>query len=203
MISSEEDLWPAIQSALHGLHALHQAGLVHRDIRWKNILKLPASNGSWMLIDLETVWKTDCTPSCWLRAWDDNTLVDGVYTRSSDLYLVGRLMESFRDLSPEAKEFQAKLLRHEFLSAQEALRVDGNGKYSFSSRNLPLVPLVHFDSLEGESMQELEDYAIQKAEETTAATYKALNLAEEITSIMFHQISHTHDTVVDIDHELS
>ncbi|EFJ33399.1 hypothetical protein SELMODRAFT_407174 [Selaginella moellendorffii] len=132
MISSEEDLWPAIQSALHGLHALHQAGLVHRDIRWKNILKLPASNGSWMLIDLETVWKTDCTPSCWLRAWDDNTLVDGVYTRSSDLYLVGRLMESFRDLSPEAKEFQAKLLRHEFLSAQEALRVDGNGKYSFS-----------------------------------------------------------------------
>ncbi|EFJ33398.1 hypothetical protein SELMODRAFT_407173 [Selaginella moellendorffii] len=71
------------------------------------------------------------------------------------------------------------------------------------SKNLPLVPLVHFDSLEGESMQELEDYAIQKAEETTAATYKALNLAEEITSIMFHQISHTHDTVVDIDHELS
>ncbi|XP_024518782.1 uncharacterized protein LOC9650052 [Selaginella moellendorffii] len=121
MISSEEDLWPAVQSALHGLHALHQGGLVHRDIRWKNILKLPASNGSWMLIDLETVWKTDCTPSCWLRAWDDNTLVDGVYTRSSDLYLVGRLMESFRDLSPEAKEFQAKLLRHEFLSAQEAL----------------------------------------------------------------------------------
>ncbi|EFJ05442.1 hypothetical protein SELMODRAFT_431554 [Selaginella moellendorffii] len=42
--------------------------------------------------------------------------------------------------------------------------------------NLPLVPVVHFDSLEGESMQELEDYAVQKAEETTAATYKALNL---------------------------
>ncbi|EFJ04626.1 hypothetical protein SELMODRAFT_432238 [Selaginella moellendorffii] len=53
--------------------------------------------------------------------------------------------------------------------------------------NLPLVPLVHFDFLEDESMQELEDYAVQKAEETTAATYKALNLAEEITSVMLHE----------------
>ncbi|EFJ29948.1 hypothetical protein SELMODRAFT_409985 [Selaginella moellendorffii] len=122
IISRKDDLWPAMQDVLHGVHALHHAGLVHRDIRWRNVLQCPASNEGWMLIDLETVWKTDCKPSCcWLRAWDENTLVDGLYTRSSDLYLVGRLMESFRDLSPEAKEFRARLLRHGFRSAQEAL----------------------------------------------------------------------------------
>ncbi|XP_024528056.1 SNAP25 homologous protein SNAP29 [Selaginella moellendorffii] len=69
------------------------------------------------------------------------------------------------------------------------------------------------DSLEGESVQELEDYAVQKAEETTVATYKALKLAEEIkesatnTSVMLHeqghQITRTHETAVDIDHALS
>ncbi|EFJ09691.1 hypothetical protein SELMODRAFT_427828 [Selaginella moellendorffii] len=73
--------------------------------------------------------------------------------------------------------------------------------------NLPLVPVVHFDSLEGESMQELKDYAVQKAEETMAATYKALNLMKRSLPSFFmsrvHQISHTHNTVIDIDHELS
>ncbi|KAJ8772978.1 hypothetical protein K2173_028155 [Erythroxylum novogranatense] len=67
--------------------------------------------------------------------------------------------------------------------------------------------------LENQSVQELENYAVYKAEETTQAVNGCLKIAEEIregatnTLIMLHQqgeqITRTHNVAVEIDHDLS
>lgn len=67
--------------------------------------------------------------------------------------------------------------------------------------------------LENQSVQELEDYAAYKAEETTKAVHGCLKIAEEIredatkTLVTLHhqgeQITRTHYTAASIDHDLS
>lgn len=67
--------------------------------------------------------------------------------------------------------------------------------------------------LENQSVQELEDYAVYKAEETTKAVNGCLKIAEEIredatnTLVTLHQqgeqITRTHYAAADIDHDLS
>ncbi|XXG55632.1 hypothetical protein AAC387_Pa03g3256 [Persea americana] len=67
--------------------------------------------------------------------------------------------------------------------------------------------------LENQSVQELEGYAVYKAEETTKAVHGCLKIAEEIredatnTLVMLHQqgeqITRTHQTAANIDRDLS
>lgn len=67
--------------------------------------------------------------------------------------------------------------------------------------------------LENQSIQELENYAVYKAEETTVSVHSCLKIAEDIredatqTLVTLHQqgeqITQTHATAADIDHELS
>ncbi|KAJ0106006.1 hypothetical protein Patl1_18841 [Pistacia atlantica] len=67
--------------------------------------------------------------------------------------------------------------------------------------------------IENQSVQELEDYAVYKAEETTKSVNGCLKIAEEIredatkTLLTLHhqgeQITRTHHTAADIDHDLS
>lgn len=67
--------------------------------------------------------------------------------------------------------------------------------------------------LENQSVQELEGYAVYKAEETTKAVNGCLKIAEEIkedatnTLVMLHQqgeqITRTHQTAATIDQDLS
>ncbi|XP_044486068.1 SNAP25 homologous protein SNAP33-like [Mangifera indica] len=67
--------------------------------------------------------------------------------------------------------------------------------------------------IENQSVQELEDYAVYKAEETTKSVNSSLKIAEEIredatkTLITLHhqgeQITRTHHNAADIDHDLS
>ncbi|XP_073107994.1 SNAP25 homologous protein SNAP32 isoform X2 [Elaeis guineensis] len=67
--------------------------------------------------------------------------------------------------------------------------------------------------LENQSVQELENYAVYKAEETTQKVNGCLKIAEEMrddasrTLVTLHQqgqqINRTHLTAIDIDHELS
>ncbi|KAF8083747.1 hypothetical protein N665_0754s0004 [Sinapis alba] len=67
--------------------------------------------------------------------------------------------------------------------------------------------------IENQSVQELEGYAVYKAEETTKSVQGCLKVAEEIRSdatrtlVMLHdqgeQITRTHHKAVDIDHDLS
>lgn len=67
--------------------------------------------------------------------------------------------------------------------------------------------------LENQSVQELENYAAYKAEETTKSVHGCLKIAEEIredatkTLVTLHQqgeqITRTHHTAADIDHDLT
>ncbi|XP_014495131.1 SNAP25 homologous protein SNAP33 [Vigna radiata var. radiata] len=67
--------------------------------------------------------------------------------------------------------------------------------------------------LESQSVQELEDYAVYKAEETTKSVNSCLKIAEEMredatkTLVMLHQqgeqITRSHHVAADIDHDLS
>ncbi|KAI4319155.1 hypothetical protein MLD38_032789 [Melastoma candidum] len=67
--------------------------------------------------------------------------------------------------------------------------------------------------LENQSVQELESYAVYKAEETTTAVNSCLKIAEDIredatqTLVALHQqgeqITRTHAAAADVDHELS
>ena len=59
--SSDKELFEAVEDVLQGLKRLHSKKLVHRDIRWENIVRLAGDDGSdsrssWCLVDLETVW---------------------------------------------------------------------------------------------------------------------------------------------------
>ncbi|KAG2424712.1 hypothetical protein HXX76_014288 [Chlamydomonas incerta] len=44
--ASEADLRRAVRDVLAGLAVLHAAGYVHRDIRWQNVIRLPAASAS-------------------------------------------------------------------------------------------------------------------------------------------------------------
>lgn len=67
--------------------------------------------------------------------------------------------------------------------------------------------------VENQSVQELEGYAVYKAEETTKSVQGCLKVAEDIRSdatrtlVMLHeqgeQITRTHNKAVEIDHDLS
>ena len=91
-----QDLRDIARACCKAAQILHNAGIVHRDLRKENVVCL--APGKWMVIDLEHAAKADQTvlPEYQLIAWDDNTLdVQGQqrrYTRASGMYLVDCLL---------------------------------------------------------------------------------------------------------------
>eukprot|EP00195_Chlamydomonas_chlamydogama_P008854 CAMPEP_0202897964 /NCGR_PEP_ID=MMETSP1392-20130828/6586_1 /ASSEMBLY_ACC=CAM_ASM_000868 /TAXON_ID=225041 /ORGANISM="Chlamydomonas chlamydogama, Strain SAG 11-48b" /LENGTH=514 /DNA_ID=CAMNT_0049583743 /DNA_START=11 /DNA_END=1555 /DNA_ORIENTATION=- len=87
-------LLQAVTCVLQGLSHLHKEQLVHRDVRWPNVVHghRPGSRSEWMLVDLETVWQAGKAPSSRLHRIAD-VLLNGRYELASDLRLVARLME--------------------------------------------------------------------------------------------------------------
>ncbi|KAI4335930.1 hypothetical protein L6164_014525 [Bauhinia variegata] len=90
-------------------------------------------------------------------------------------------------------------------SSSYALRSDARNNYKNDFRDS--------GGLENQSMQELENYAVYKAEDTTKSVNSCLKIAEEIredatkTLVTLHQqgeqITRTHYVAADIDHDLS
>uniref|UniRef100_A0A2P2QND9 Uncharacterized protein MANES_14G083800 n=1 Tax=Rhizophora mucronata TaxID=61149 RepID=A0A2P2QND9_RHIMU len=93
--------------------------------------------------------------------------------------------------------------------------VQSSSSYSLTSaaRNKYKNDFHDFGGVENQSLQELEDYAVYKAEETTKSVNGCLKIAEEMredgtkTLIKLHQqgeqITRTHNVVVEVDHDLS
>ena len=74
-----------------------QAGWVHRDLCWENIA-CDVSKQHFFLLDLEAVAPADQLPGFHLVSWGDDTLQANVYTRLSDLRMLGKMMFECRDL---------------------------------------------------------------------------------------------------------
>ena len=112
---SEAELRAAAHGLLHGLAALHGAGIVHRDVRWANVARDEA--GKYFLIDLETCAHDGDAPARRLLCWDSRTLEQrqqrAVYTCASDVYLLGRLLRDAHVLprSAGAERFLEGLLQ--------------------------------------------------------------------------------------------
>jgi serine/threonine protein kinase len=121
-----QDLRDVARACCKAAQILHNAGIVHRDLRKENIVCL--APGKWMVIDLEHAAKADQTvpPDYHLIAWDDNTLdVQGQqrrYTRASDMYLIGCLLAKVgaTSMSHQAQQFVDRL-KAKSLSAADAL----------------------------------------------------------------------------------
>ncbi|KXZ54438.1 hypothetical protein GPECTOR_5g90 [Gonium pectorale] len=110
---TEAALASAVLGVLRGLVALHSKGFVHRDIRWPNVIFLPAEQ-RWLLIDLEHAGREG--GAC---AWHGE---GGAYTAASDLQLVADLMNDLPyPLSASALGLQQQLLGGG-LSAADALK---------------------------------------------------------------------------------
>ena len=94
-----------------------QAGYVHRDVRWANVIYLP-EDGRWMLIDLELAGLEgcDCSRSPFpLRYWSPRTLpLDKKYRAASDLRMTAEQLMcgagSF-SLSEAGVDLRDKLMR--------------------------------------------------------------------------------------------
>lgn len=95
-IDSNEKLLLALKSVVAALVGLHSKGIVHRDIRWENVL---FDSENYLLTDFECAGKVDIVLPKDLRKYgniqypeifkDKNTK----YTKQVDLYLVGKLIE--------------------------------------------------------------------------------------------------------------
>ncbi|PNW83793.1 hypothetical protein CHLRE_04g217700v5 [Chlamydomonas reinhardtii] len=97
--ASEDDARRLLHGLLHGLAAIHKEGCVHRDLRWDNFACSPSSPSSpsrWFLLDLETCAAADQRPPPAFEpaGWQPRTtLVNGRYTRASDLFQLGRAVQ--------------------------------------------------------------------------------------------------------------
>ncbi|KAG2499097.1 hypothetical protein HYH03_003280 [Edaphochlamys debaryana] len=120
---TEADVARAVHGVLRGLAALHGKGYVHRDVRWDNVVYLPAER-RWLLIDLEHagVAGCDCSrPPFPLRHWSGRTLDSGGrYTAASDLRMVAeQLIGRGGRLGLEGRTLQQQLMEGT-LTAEEA-----------------------------------------------------------------------------------
>ncbi|CAG8801651.1 23339_t:CDS:2, partial [Dentiscutata erythropus] len=123
---NENQLQIMTKHVLVGLECLHKGGFVHRDIKLSNILYVifdnPA-NSSYVLIDFEHGGKSGEKMTELLKCWDDGTLDRKKYTKMSDIYQLGKLLEEFLIMikSEEGRDFIVKLKRKE-MDASEALK---------------------------------------------------------------------------------
>uniref|UniRef100_A0A0D6QZK2 t-SNARE coiled-coil homology domain-containing protein n=1 Tax=Araucaria cunninghamii TaxID=56994 RepID=A0A0D6QZK2_ARACU len=113
------------------------------------------------------------------------------------------LVQNQRDLLLRDEEGERERVSHSSYSS----RVDAATRRRYKSG------FVDSGGLEGQSVQELEGYAVYKAEEATTVVNNCLKVAENIreegskTLVLLHQqgeqITRTHNVAIDIDHDLS
>mmetsp|Transcript_2855 Transcript_2855/g.6259 ORF Transcript_2855/g.6259 Transcript_2855/m.6259 type:complete len:565 (+) Transcript_2855:254-1948(+) len=97
VVQSEEEAKGVIWAALKTIQAFEEQRLVWRDVRMANIVR-HIDNRGWMTVDYETVAKPGKQKDKYeLTDWQPGTLREDVYDTSSDLYQVGRLLQTLQD----------------------------------------------------------------------------------------------------------
>ncbi|KAG0591420.1 hypothetical protein KC19_1G174800 [Ceratodon purpureus] len=128
-LKNERDGKLFARDVCEALSVLHKEGLVHRDVRLPNIVKVlePDGKGYFMLIDFETVANADyILPEefDYFRFWTSDTLEGSQYTPRSDMHHLGKILhDSIGHLAttPDAQEFIKDLIEKK-LDAETALR---------------------------------------------------------------------------------
>jgi hypothetical protein len=133
---TEAELKSATKAVLTALTALHTEGLVHRDIRWDNVLR--SRSGHWLLADFKEAETAGRVLDVSLRNEPEMFLPRDVlegkpYTAKADVWAVGNLVQTWAasygeaKLSRAGKGFMDALLKEtpeERPTALEALNSD-------------------------------------------------------------------------------
>jgi len=114
ILKSQQSIRMMAKNVCEALSVLHEAGLVHRDVRLPNVVQV--SQEQFMLIDLETVAASPFPlPEGfqYFRVWSIEMLEGSFYTPMSDMYQLGRLLKKdvhwMTEISESALQFIRKL----------------------------------------------------------------------------------------------
>lgn len=128
----EKELKVMVKDLVSGIAWLNQGGFLHRDIRMPNIVYDPVVR-QYVLIDFEHGYsmpeqgpkikrqRSEANVTL-LKEWDTETLVDGKYTKVSEMYQLGKLLrqEFLALFSPDGMVF-LDLLASKQMTAETAL----------------------------------------------------------------------------------
>ncbi|UZO13135.1 uncharacterized protein OCT59_004640 [Rhizophagus irregularis] len=123
---NEDELRYAICDILEIVSKLHREEVVHRDIRWDNVVKL--TNGKWLLIDFEEAARIGDERDTLIISAPEYENGTDTCQASGDIWMIGKLMNEVKfTLSEKAKNFRDKLMIKDFnlrLTATDALKDD-------------------------------------------------------------------------------
>ncbi|KAG6942026.1 hypothetical protein JG687_00019298 [Phytophthora cactorum] len=110
-----QQLLMALRDILKALVALHAINLMHRDLRWENVLKYPEEGDKWFLIDFDEGASSPAAKVTHLKAESHapEILSSSSHTVKVDIWSVGYLLKTspFQDLPPELESIKAQCLQ--------------------------------------------------------------------------------------------
>nr|KAH7501144.1 Crinkler effector protein 8 [Phytophthora ramorum] len=108
-------LLTALRDILQALVALHAINLMHRDLRWENVLKYPGEGDKWFLIDFDEGASSPAAKVKHLKAESHapEILLSSSHTVKVDIWSVGFLLMTSpcQDLPPELESVKAQYLQ--------------------------------------------------------------------------------------------
>ncbi|KAG6975553.1 hypothetical protein JG688_00002276 [Phytophthora aleatoria] len=108
-------LLTALRDILKALVALHAINMMHRDLRWENVLKYPGEGNKWFLIDFDEGASSPAAKVNHLKAESHapELLLSSSHTVKVDIWSVGFLLKTspFQDFPPELESMKAQCLQ--------------------------------------------------------------------------------------------
>ncbi|KAG3193876.1 hypothetical protein PC128_g9836 [Phytophthora cactorum] len=110
-----QQLLMALRDILKALVALHAINLMHRDLRWENVLKYSDEGDKWFLIDFDEGTSSPAAKVTHLKAESHapEILSSSSHTVKVDIWSVGYLLMAspFQDLPPELERIKSQCLQ--------------------------------------------------------------------------------------------